>query len=98
MESEKFNPIYPIGKTVREAVQYFEKFNIGYSFENDISSNIQSAIATIHKEGTHLYKCYNYNITNPDYRIITSFNGVADKPLNSFVYNSTNNSYTFNNN
>ncbi len=84
METEKFNPVYPIGKTVKEAVEYFKKHEITYSFENDESSYFRLAIATIYKEGTHLYKCYNHNITNPDERIVTSFNGVTGKPLNSF--------------
>lgn len=84
MEIDKFNPVYPIGKTVKEAKEYLKKYDIIYSFENDESSNFQLAIARIYKEGTHLYKCYNYNITNPDDRIITSFNGVTGKSLNSF--------------
>lgn len=34
MEQEKFNPLNPIGKTVREAKEYLEKFGLECRFEN----------------------------------------------------------------
>ncbi len=85
MEQEKFNPLNPIGKTVREAKEYLEKFGLEYRFENaTYGVTGVTSIATNYNEGIHFYKCYSYNITEPDERIVTSFCGVTDKPLVCF--------------
>ncbi len=85
MEQEKFNPLNPIGKTVREAKEYLEKFGLECRFENATHGVIGvTSIATNYNEGIHFYKCYSYNITEPDERIVTSFCGVTDKPLVCF--------------
>ena len=91
MDTEHFNPLYVLGKRVSEAKLYFEKFNISYTFDNCLIKFATLAIHKSYKEGTHIYKIYNYNIPNEDDAIITHFQGVTDAPLiQSFENNSGN--------
>ena len=98
MSEEKFNPLFVIGKTRKEAIEYFNKHNIMYNFESCILNSIKLAIYTSHKEGTHFYSIYDYNSNNSDQDIIVNFNGIQGIDLiNKFSYpNVVYDNYNFN--
>ncbi len=90
MSEERFNPLYVIGKTRKEGIEYFDKFNIIYHFKSCIKENFSLAIHTSYKEGTHFYKIYDFNSKNPHDDIILSFKGVQGKNITN-IYNHNNN-------
>lgn len=78
---ERFNPLFIIGKTRKEGIEYLTKYNIIYYFKSCVKTNYHLAIHTSYNEGTHFYKIYDFNSSNPDNDIILSFKGVQGKNI-----------------
>ncbi len=74
--TEKFNPLFPIGKTRLEAKEYLEKFNKEYYFRSCIEITNQTSVINSYNKGTHFYKIYDYKSENNDDDIILMFEGV----------------------
>jgi hypothetical protein len=78
---ERFNPLFIIGKTRKEAIEYLNKFNIIYNFNSCVKTNYHLVIHTSYQEGTHFYKIYDFNSSNKDDDIILSFKGVQGQNI-----------------
>ncbi len=78
---ERFNPLFIIGKTRKDGIEYLKKFNIMYNFESCIENSGKTALFVSYKEGTHFYSIYDYNSINKDNDIILNFKGVQGKNL-----------------
>ncbi len=77
-----FHPLYVIGKTIKEAKEYFEQHQIKYNLQTSSKCYNFGGALSIHisyEIGTHFYKYYDYQIEDPKENcIIISFEGVSD--------------------
>ncbi len=77
-----FHPLYVIGKTIKEAKEYFEEHQIKYNLQTSSKCYNFGGALSIHisyEIGTHFYKYYDYQIEEPkENGIIISFEGVSD--------------------
>jgi len=92
MNEERFNPLFIIGKTRREGVEYLDKFGIIYKFESCGKSYGSISLFEVNKINTHFYKIYDFNSKNENEDIIISFEGYQKSVLyNNNIYNNNNN-------
>ena len=77
-----FHPLYVIGKTIKEAKEYFDQHQIKYNLQTSSKEYNFGGALSIHisyEIGTHFYKYYDYQIEDPkENGIIISFEGVSD--------------------